>query len=315
MRIAILSRYQNTISRGAESFVTELSSHLAKNNSVDVLSDSDTDSLRKILKGKYDIVMPINGRLESLRASLGRVLGGYKLVIVGESGVGRDDIWNIAVSKPDAFIALTDYMADWAKRWAWGTKVVKIPNGVDTNKFKPSGEKLKINLKKPIVISVGALTLNKHHERTISALEKLPDVSLLIVGKGELEQDLDRLAKERLGDRFKIISAPFEDLPKIYRSADLFVLPSWDREAFGIVYIEAMASGLPVVAPDDSPRREIVGPAGILVDVTNQKKYALAIEEALNRDWKGIPRQQAENFSWDKIAEKYERLFKGLILR
>lgn len=313
MKIAILSRYQKSINRGAETFVSELASHLAQNNIVNVLAGGDADSLKKILAGKYDVVMPINGRLQSLKASLGRAIGGYKLIIAGESGVGRDDMWNIAVAKPDAFIALTDYMVDWAKKWAWGTKVVKIPNGVDTNKFKPSGEKYKIDLQKPIVLSVGALTWYKHHERTIEALAKLPDVSLLIVGKGELESELNTLAKKKLGNRYKIISAPFKDLPKIYRSADLFVLPSWGREAFGIVYIEAMASGLPIVAPDDPPRREIIGSAGIFVDVTDPEKHAEAIKDALNKKWYDTPQRQAKNFSWDKIGKKYEELFKDLI--
>ncbi|MFH1536119.1 MAG: hypothetical protein ABIC96_03575, partial [Patescibacteria group bacterium] len=145
MKIAFLSRYQNQIQRGAENFVLELSTRLSKNYDVNVFSGKDADDLSKIIKGGYDIVIPINGRLQSLKTSFGRILGKYKLLITGHSGIGRDDIWNIAVCKPDVFVALTEHMAFWAKGWAWGSEVVKIPNGIDLNKFSPDGEKIKLD--------------------------------------------------------------------------------------------------------------------------------------------------------------------------
>ena len=74
-----------------------------------------------------------------------------------------------------------------------------------------------------------------------------------------------------------------------------------------------MASGLSVVAPDDELRKEIVGSAGVLTNVNDPEKYAESIEEALSKDWDNLPRQQAEKFSWDIIAEKYEKLFKELL--
>lgn len=332
MKIALLNRYQTEMSRGAETFVSELSAQLIKrHHEVKILSGPDADNLGKLIRGNYDVVLAMNGRLQGIKASLGRIIGKYKLVITGQSGLGIDDIINVALSKPDAFVGLTDYALridkdeklDWfgwwgrkvrvAQTWGWGTKIVKIPNGVDIAKFNPLGSKAEIGLKHPVVLSVGALAWYKHHERTIEALALLPDVSLLIVGKGEEEENLKTLAKEKLGERFKIMSAPFEDLPKLYRAADLFVLPSWEREAFGIVYIEAMASGLPVVAPDDSPRREIVKDAGIFIETSDPQKYAQAIREALNIKWADVPRKQGEIYSWDNIAKLYEKLFTELL--
>src|SRR5258708_25839296 len=140
MKIAILSRYQQTHIRGVESFVIELTKRLPQSWDVDVLTGKDSDSFSKIISGKYDIVMPINGRLESLKSSIGRLFSPYKLVIGGHSGIGRDDIFNIVIAKPNVFIALTDYMASWANKWAWGSRVIKISNGVDLEKFHPKGE-------------------------------------------------------------------------------------------------------------------------------------------------------------------------------
>lgn len=312
MKIVFLNRYQERMERGAEIFVKELSKRLARNHLVDVLDGKDADSMSKVLSGKYDIVIPVNGRLQSLKMSLLRLLGGYKLLITGHSGKGWDDILNIAVTKPDAFVALTESMAIWAKKWAWGSQVIKIPNGVDLQKFSPEGEKMNIDLPKPIVLSVGALVWYKHHDRVIRVIGEMREGSVLIVGTGPEKEKLERLGQELLGERFKIDSFDYENIPKVYRSCDLFTLPSWSREAFGIVYLEAMASGLGVVAPDDPPRREIVGEAGLFVDTDDLTKYAQAISQALKIDWSKKAKNQAEKFSWDRVANKYDRLLQEI---
>lgn len=300
LRIAFLSRFQNQVNRGVETYVKELSKRLSLNHDVKILKDIDN--------GKYDIVIPTNGRLQALKAGIGRIFRGYKTIIPGQAGIGRDDIWNIAVTAPQVYVALTDFEKDWAKKWAWRTKIIKIPNGVDLTKFYPAKRLIR---SKPVILSVGALTWYKHHERTISAMQYVDGI-LMLVGEGEQKQDLIHLGEEKIPGRLKIISADYNEMPKIYRSANLFVLPSWDRESFGIVYVEAMASGCPVVAPDDPPRREIVGSGGIFVDVENPQKYAVAINEALNKNWGDLPRSQAEKFSWDFVAAEYEKLFEEI---
>ncbi len=313
MKILILSRYQNTVERGVETIVKELVLRLSKGHDVTVLSGKDSDSFKKIISGNYDIVMPTNGRLQSLKASAGRLFSNYKLVIGGHSGIGRDDILNILLAKPDIFIALTDHMATWAKKWAWGSKVVTINNGIDLERFNSQGTKIPIDLKSPIVLSVGSLSWYKHHERSINAISKLSDVSLLIVGKGEEESKLRQLATEKIPGRFLITSYKYEDMPKVYRSCNVFTLPSWDREAFGVVYLEAMASNIPVVAPNDLSRKEIVGSGGLLVDVNNIEDYSKEISTALNENWGDKPRKQAEKFDWEKVAKEYEHCFETLI--
>lgn len=312
MKIVFLSRYVGTVNRGVETYVLELSKYLSKNHSVDILSDKDADSYKKITSGNYDVVIPTNGRLQALKAKIGSVLKGYKVVISGQAGVGKDDIWNIFFICPDIYVALTDYEKSWAKKWAFKTKIVKIPNGVDLEKFSPSGEKINYGLENPIIISVGALYPYKHHDLAIKAVAKMERGSLVIIGSGPEEQKLKALGNKLLEGKFKIIKANYEDLPKYYRGADLFTLPSWIRESFGIVYVEAMASGLPVVAPDDPPRQEIIGEAGILTDVWDREKYAKALEECFDKKWDDLPKKQAEKFSWDNVAKQYEQLLESL---
>lgn len=311
MKILILSRYQNKVNRGVETFAKELSERLSKNHQVTILAGQDSDSFRKMISGDYDIVMPLNGRIQALKASIGRIFGGYKLIIGGHSGIGRDDIWNIFVCKPDVFVALTEYQAQWVNKWAWGSRVVKIPNGINLERFSPKGAKYKIALERPIILSVGALAWYKHHDRIIHALSFLKKGSLLIVGEGQEKEKLEKLGKRKLNTRFKIISVPYDEMPDVYRACDLFTLPSWDRESFGIVYLEAMASNLSIVAPDDSSRKEIIGDGGVFVDVSNPQEYAQSIRKALLKKCNDLPRKQAEKFSWDKITKLYEECFEN----
>ncbi|OGE29010.1 hypothetical protein A2867_03550 [Candidatus Daviesbacteria bacterium RIFCSPHIGHO2_01_FULL_40_11] len=313
MRIVFLNRYQNSVERGAETFVKELTLRLSSKHEVEVLTGRDADSMQKVLVGKYDIVIPVNGRLQSLKVSLARLMGKYKILITGHSGIGRDDIWNIAVTKPDVFVALTDYMANWAKKWAWGTRVVKIPNGIDLERFSPLGERIELDLPKPIILSVGALVWYKHHEKVIDAVSRLERGSVLIVGEGPLKMSIKKQGTEKLRKRFMIANFSYEDMPKVYRSSDLFTLPSWSREAFGLVYLEAMASGLGVVAPIDESRKEIVGESGLFTDVDDVIEYAEAISRALDIDWSKKARAQAEKFSWEKVAKEYEEVMLNMI--
>lgn len=309
MKIVFLNRYQNKVERGAEIFVSELTKRLSQNHTVDIFSDKRADSIKDVLAGRYDVVIPINGRLQSLKVFLARLIGGYKVLITGHSGKGWDDIWNIAIAKPDVFVAITDSLANWARQWAWGSKVIKIPNGIDLTKFSPKGGKISLDLPRPIILSVGALVWYKHHEKVINAVSKIGRGSLLIVGEGPEKFVLKNLAEEKLQGRFMITQFKNDEMPKIYRSCDLFTLPSWDREAFGIVYLEALASGLGVVAPDDQSRKEIVGDGGLLVDVNDSLRYSQVLKQALMIDWSKKARNQAKRFSWETVAKQYEGVF------
>jgi len=313
LKIVFLSRYLGKVNRGAETYVLELSKRFKKNHEVEIFTGKESDNLVKIISGKFDLVIPTNGRVQALKISLGRVLGGYKTLISGQSGIGRDDIWNIAVTFPDVYVALTEAEFLWAKRWAWKSKIVKIPNGVDLEKFSPEGSKISLDLQRPIILSVGALEWYKHHERIIQAVTKIKQGSLLIIGSGPEREKLLRMGRKLLGEkRFLIQDVEYKEIAKYYRSADIFTLPSWDREAFGIVYVEAMASGLPIVAPDDLARKEIIGKAGILTDVSNIEKYSVAILKTLSQKWDNLPMEQAEKFSWEKVSESYQKLFEEM---
>lgn len=309
MKIAFLNKYQDKAKRGAETFVYELSRRLAKNHKVDVISNI---SYLNLFKRRYDILIPTNGRLQVFLIRKIAWLTGAKVIVSGQSGMGWDDKLNI-LSFPNTFVALTTKAANWAKKFNPLVKVETIPNGVDLSKFIQKGNILKTNLKHPIVLAVGAFTEQKRLDLVVKAVSNLDEVSLLIVGgSGDLKDSLEKEGKNTLGDRFQILSVSFEEMPKVYRLADVFTLPSASSESFGNVLVEAMATNLPVVATNDSVRQEIVGEAGVLVDPTNIQDYANALQEALTTNWGNKPRNQSEKFSWDIIAQKYEELIQKI---
>lgn len=309
MKIAFINKYQNKVSRGAETFVRELSGRLSKNHEVDILT-----SIK--FKKKYDAVFPTNGRLQAFIVRLITWLNGSKMIISGQSGAGFDDRLNL-YSFPDVFVALSEYQKNWAKRINPFIKIEKIPNGTTIQ-----GETLKVSKvnKKGelVVLSVGAFTKEKRHDLTIKAVSKMKDksVKLVVVGSGgKFRDEIEFLGNNLLGKRLEIKTLPYEKMSDVYKSASVLAFPSVPWESFGIVLVEAMSWGLPVVATKDPIRREIVGEAGILVNPENTQEYAKALERAINTNWGKIPKKQAEKFSWDKISEQYEKLFQNLIAK
>jgi glycosyltransferase involved in cell wall biosynthesis len=338
MKIAFLSLYYGKVNRGAETFVFELSQRLRKDHRVDVISGGSKPlasipilwrffldpqgigvllftlkNIGKIWKEKYQIVIPIDGGWEALLIRILTWSYGGKVVISGQSGKGWFDRINI-LSSPNSFVALSVWSLDKLKWMNPFVNSIYIPNGVDINSFKSEGEKFRSSLSHPVILAVGAFTTQKRLNLTIDAVSHLKDVSLLIAGGGgDLRREIKDYGIKKLKTRFRVLDLSYKDMPKVYRSADLFTLASKNSEAFGNVYLEAMASGLPVVAPNDPIRKEIIGDAGLLVDPRDTLEYSKVLRKALQTNWGSKPRKQAEKFSWDEIAKKYESLFLSLI--
>jgi len=336
LKIYFLNIYQGSVNRGAERFVEELSKRLSKDFGVQVISGNKKEAKRwpilwrfnldpsgirvclftlknisKILKEKPDIVIPLNGGWMSFWIRLATWAYGGKMIIAGQSGIGWDDRVNLW-SFPNRFIALTKKAKIWSRRVNPLVKTVIIPNGVDVNKFGKDIKPIKVNLSKPIILGVGELDSWKRWYLTIKAVSNLKKGSLLLVGRGKKKKALQKMGENLLSGRFLIKSCSLDEMPHVFPAADVFTYPTTPEESFGIVLVEAMSSGLPVVATNDPIREEIVGDAGILMDPTNTEEYSNAIQKALKSNWKDKPRKQAEKFSWDIIAVNYKKLFKSL---
>jgi glycosyltransferase involved in cell wall biosynthesis len=212
-----------------------------------------------------------------------------------------------------------------------GDKIEVIPFGVDTDFFRP----LEVYKDKNIfqILSVGYLIERKGFEYLIRAmpqvLEEHANARLKIVGSGPLESELKELIYElELGDEVEIVKNISDDeLLMVYNSADLFVLPSivdsqGNTEGLGVVLLEAMACGLPVMGSNVGGIPDIIrdGETGILFT----EKDSSMIAEKINLALENKPQMEkiATNginevkmkFSWDTIAKEYLDFYKGVLL-
>ena len=274
--------------RGSEFWAESVKEKLKETVSVEIFS-KDLGNFSRWVKG--DIVIPTNGRLQVFFCRLITWLFRKPMVIFGHSGPGADDKWNLLCS-PNIFVAFSTPQKEWAEKFKlpW-TKVVLIPHAVDVDRFTPA--KSRSNGK--VVLCVAANIPAKRVALVEKAVRLIPGASFKAVGKGNP------------------IETSFDEMPGIYKKADVFCFVPQPWEAFGLVFLEAMASNLPIVTIGDPVRKEIVRDAGILVDnPENTKELAGAIKKALETNWGDVPRRRAENFSWDKIKIKYEQLFDSL---
>ena len=128
---------------------------------------------------------------------------------------------------------------------------------------------------------VSALVSSKRVEAAIEAVSRIPDAHLVVAGDGPLRAVIDAKAARLLPGRFTAVSIASERMPQLYRSADVF-LHLAKEEAFGNVFVEAMACGLPVVGHDTPRLRWIVGDEEFLLDTEDVAAVARQIELARN---------------------------------
>jgi glycosyltransferase involved in cell wall biosynthesis len=266
----------------------------------------------KYLKNRADIdlIYPNNGIWGVKVALKVRANYGTPFIYTGHGGIGAGEKL-ILKTNPDMYIAINNDALKWAKHYS--NNVIEIPNGVDLNSFNIKSINTKTN-KNLQVLCVGAFVEFKRQKLLIDAMHKLGYGNLVLLGSGELKNELSKYGNKYLRNRFSIHSVSYNKVIEYYQQATVFSLPSRD-EPFGIVYLEAMAMNLPIVATNDKTRRDIIGDCGILCDVNNSIEYANAIEQCHKINYDNKPRQRVEKyFSWDLSVKKYREVINGLTI-
>ena len=215
------------------------------------------------------------------------------------------------------------------------SKMYQLLPGVDTQLFNPSnkvaGAQIRADLgfaDRPTIVSVSRLMARKGHDQLIKAIpeisKSIPGVALVIVGDGKYRKSLQKLVRKLklTNDVYFSGKVPYADLPNWYAVGDVFAMPcrtrmaNWDVEGLGIVYLEASATGLPVVAGDSggAPEAVIPGKTGYVVGGRDSKMLvkqliALLSDENLRvelgqngRDW------VCKDWTWDQAYQEVQTL-------
>ncbi len=195
-------------------------------------------------------------------------------------------------------------------------KAFLIPHGVDTERFRPGlpsdfRQRHGIPDGCTLLLSVG--TICYWHKRMDHVIREVaatgdPTLHLAIVGQeSEDSPAIKALGTELLGQRVHFDSLPHDQLPKAYAAADAFVLGSL-FETFGIVYIEAMAMGLPVICTGHPNQRGIVQ-QGIFVDMAAPGALASALAPGQRASWPEIGRRglavAREQYDLRRLKQQY----------
>lgn len=274
-------------------------------------------SALRLIRQPADLIFPCNSYGGLAMAGLVRSLLGSPILYKAHNGLleGGKLLTRDLRFKPDHLVVFSKTMETFVNQASPQQPVTIIPNGVDVEKFTPLGERIDLGLQKPIVLCVASLNRKGHKrvELAIQAVAQLSQGSLLVCGDGVDKQYYQAMGERLLGnERFAVQTFPFDQMPMVYRSADIFTLPSID-EPFGQAYIQAMACGLSVIATNDELRQFIVADAGILCDVTDPQCYATAIQQGLQKNWKAKVLENAKRFSWKRVAQQYRDLMLEMI--
>lgn len=238
--------------------------------------------------------------------------------------VGMDHpLINTAWSGADALIRVNRKDVPVLKRY--NEQVYSIPNGFSPT-FHPidttvARERLGLPEDAKIIFTLGHLIKRKGFNYLIDAMEQIynqrNDVFCFIGGagpeRGSLQGQIDRL---HLGEKVKLLgSVPSDILPLWMNACNLFVLPSLS-ESFGVVQIEALACGKPVVSARNRGSEEVVisDEYGLLVEPANSEDLAEKILVALDREWdREAIVEYAQRYTWEDIAKEITEVYTRIL--
>ena len=287
--------------------------------------------------------------LFSYQAAMAKKKFGNKLVVlewenipfIYENDKNIREIKKTVRENADAFIAVTQRAKEaLVLEGVDEKKIAVIPPGVDADHFMPQTDarlegrkEFNLDEKDIVILFAGRLVWEKGIYDYIHAAKmvvsdpqmKNRSIKFIIIGKGPEEEGIRARAKE-LGiyDRFLFInSVPYHDMPKFFNMSDIFVLPSiptktW-QEQLGMVLIESMACGLPVISAYSGSIPEVVGDSGILVQPNDPHSLAegmkkLVKDENLRKKYSLMGREKVlKNYNSKNISSKIGEIFERLI--
>ncbi len=252
---------------------------------------------------------------------------------------GRKDVEKKVLNASDKIIVLSRYTQDklWNAYKIPPSKIVIIPGGINIEGFRPAGDRMEIRRRldipqeKTILLTIRNLVPRMGLENLIAAMkdvvENIPDAYLIIGGSGSLKEELVQLSRRlKIEGNIKFVGfIPEQDLPDYYRAADAFILPTLELEGFGLVTLEALACGTPVLGTPIGGTKEILGifdPSYLFKDTSSEAIAGLIVEKCQQFKenpavWKSVSSQcrtfVEANYSWERNVDTTEKVFQTLL--
>jgi glycosyltransferase involved in cell wall biosynthesis len=213
------------------------------------------------------------------------------------------------LKKANAVTCVSKWMQKYVKE-KYGVKSVYIPNGVDA-RFRP----MRVKRERNSIMYVGRLMEKKGIRELLEAARSLPEFTFEFAGKGALSPEINLKNTKYLG------FVPDEQVPVLYNRAMAAVFPS-HYEPFGIVGLEAMACGCPVIATRCGGFPEFIedGKSGLLIKPESKEAIAKAIrllskDAALRKKISRNALKVSKDYSWDKVTGEYEEVYSTCLKR
>ncbi|GAA2900723.1 glycosyltransferase family 1 protein [Streptosporangium fragile] len=230
--------------------------------------------------------------------------------IAAEADIGR---------RVHAVIATcTDEVKELLRMGVPGDRVAVVPCGVDLGLFHPDGPAAPRGALRR-VLSIGRMVPRKGVDTVVQAMRHLPDAELIVAGGEPGDEEAARLAATAaaygLSDRVHLVgSVARDEVPALMRSADVVVTVPW-YEPFGMVPLEAMACGVPVIASAVGGHLDTVAGCGILVPPRRPRALTRALRDVLGRSGlraslaaAGLRRARSR-YGWPRVAERTEAVY------
>jgi phosphatidylinositol alpha-1,6-mannosyltransferase len=213
------------------------------------------------------------------------------------------------------------------------SKLVHLPPGVDLSRFTPAAKSVELQKKwgiedAPVIVSIGRLVARKGSDQLIKAmpevLKHFPTSKLLLVGTGNYQKRLEKLVRNLKVQDSVVFTGRVEHdlLPDYFRLGDIFAAPCRSRygglevEGLGIVYLEASACGVPVIAGKSggAPDAVLDGKTGLLVNGRDHREVGVAVIKLLSdrplRQKMGADGRvwMEQLWSWEGIGARFEEI-------